>query len=103
MALKINKETNHINQKEVMHEFLTKTTPRYESHKDLFERAKVIKRFLREYLLANPLNKEKQEKYGFISHSRIMSILSARAIGDDDEMLDYQNFKNCEVSHFTNF
>ena len=30
--------------------------PRYETHKDLFARAKQIKRFLREYLQANPLN-----------------------------------------------
>lgn len=101
--MKVDKENNHINQKEVLQEFISKTSPRYENHKDLFERSKVIKRFFREYLVANPLNKDNQEKYGFISHSRIMSVMTASGVGDDDELLDYYWFKNCEVRPFTNF
>lgn len=63
--------------------------PRYENHKDLYERAKIIKTFMREYLTANPLDETTQEKYGVVSHSRIIATLTSSGVGEDDALLDF--------------
>ena len=65
------------NHKEVILKKLVESYPRYETHADLFQRAKVIKSFLLEYLRSNPLNIEKQEKYCIVSHSRIIAAMTA--------------------------
>ena len=39
-----------INHKEVLLEKLVANQPRYETHQNLFERAKVIRQFMREYI-----------------------------------------------------
>lgn len=58
LSLQVNDrgESNH---QEVILERLKVHHPRYENHKDLYSRAKVIKQFLREYISANPLDQEK--------------------------------------------
>jgi hypothetical protein len=97
MDLKMS-DDGELNHKEVILERLKVHEPRYENHKDLYARAKVIKQFLREYITANPLDHEKQEKYGVISHSRIIATLTASGYKeDDDSLIDYVWFKNCEM------
>lgn len=87
-------EINHV---EVILERLASHHPRYENHKDLYERATIIKTFMREYLNANSLDHTTQEKYAIVSHSRIIATLTASGVGEDDSLLDYQWFKNCEM------
>lgn len=91
------------NLKEVLLERLGSHEPRYENHFDLFERAKVIKTFMREYLNANPLDNEKQEKYAIISHSRTMATVTASSVSPEGDLLDYYWLKNCEIIPFHNF
>jgi hypothetical protein len=69
----------------------------------LFERAKVIKTFMREYLTANPLDAVKQEKYAIISHSRTMATLTASGVSAKGDLLDYYWLKNCEMRPFHDF
>ena len=95
MDLRAN-EAGELNHKEVILERLRAHEPRYENHKDLYARAKVIKQFMREYISANPL--EGQEKYAVISHSRIIATLTATGYREeDDSLVDYVWFKNCEM------
>jgi hypothetical protein len=77
--------------------------PRYEDHYDLYARAKVIKQYLREYLIANPLDEQKQEKYGVISHSRIIATLTSKGVDKEGELIDFLWFKNCEMLPFHDF
>jgi hypothetical protein len=78
--------------------------PRFETHQDLFQRAKVIKRYLKEYLICNPLNHDLKEKYCIISHSRIIATLTALGVNpEDDSLLEYVWFKNCEMQIFDKF
>jgi hypothetical protein len=72
--------------------------PRFETHQDLFERGRVIKSFLNEYLHSHPLKHEMKEKYCIISHSRIIATLTALGVNkEDDSLLEYVWFKNCEM------
>ena len=48
-------DSGELNHKEVILERVKAHEPRFENHKDLYARAKVIKQFLREYIEANPL------------------------------------------------
>lgn len=77
--------------------------PRYENHFDLFERAKIIKTFMREYLIANPLDEAKQEKYAIISHSRTMAAVTASGVSADGELLDFYWMKNCEIRPYSGY
>lgn len=77
--------------------------PRYENHKDLYARSKVIKQYLREYITANPLDESKQEKYAVISHSRIIATLTSKGVTEEDELIDYIWFKNCEMRPFHDY
>lgn len=79
-------ELNHV---DVILERLASHHPRYENHKDLYERATIIKTFMREYLIANPLDHNSQEKYAIVSHSRIIATLTSSGVGEDDSLLDY--------------
>lgn len=97
LSLKVD-DTGKVNYQEVILERLKVHEPRYENHKDLYARAKVIKQFLREYITANPLDAAKKEKYGIISHSRIIATMTATGHREeDDELIDYVWFKNCEM------
>lgn len=60
----------NVNYKEVILSRIISNQPRYETFKDLYERAKVIKEFMKEYITANPLEPDSQEKLGIITHSR---------------------------------
>ena len=92
------------NHQEVILSRLVTHEPRYENHKDLYARAKVIKQFLREYITANPLNHEKQEKYAIISHSRIIATMTATGYREEgDEIIDFVWFQNCEMRPFHNY
>lgn len=84
-----------INQKEAILERLAAHHPRYENHFDLFERAKVIKNFFREYIRFNPLDNATQEKYGIISHSRTMATLTSSGVTPEGDLIDYTWLKNC--------
>ncbi len=55
-SLRVDKDGGPANLQEVMFERLAKHEPRFENHFDLFERAKIIKTFMREYLIANPID-----------------------------------------------
>lgn len=63
----------------------------------------MIKQYLREYLTANPLDNAKQEKYGIISHSRIIATMTAKGVTEDDELIDFIWFQNCEMRPFHNY
>lgn len=90
MVLSLRKDTDgFINNLDVILEKLTSHHPRYENHKDLFERAKIIRTFMREYITAYPLDNANQEKYGIVSHSRIIATMTASGIGEDDSLLNY--------------
>jgi hypothetical protein len=102
LSLKVD-EKGESNHQEVLLERLKAHHPRYENHKDLYARAKVIKQFLREYITANPLNEVKQEKYGVISHSRIIATMTAKGVDENDELIDFTWFQNCEMRPFHDF
>jgi len=102
LNLKVN-DRGEPNHQEVLLERLKAHHPRYENHKDLFQRAKVIKQYLREYINANPLDHEKQEKYAVISHSRIIATMTAKAVDENDELLDFIWFQNCEMRPFHDY
>lgn len=94
-------KTNH---KDVLLAKLIENPPRYETHADLYERGKVIKRFLREYLENNPLDVDKKERYCIISHSRIIATLTALGVNpEDDSLIEFVWFKNCEMQVFDKF
>ena len=102
--MKVDPATGLTNHQEVILERLVSHYPRYENHKDLYARAKVIKQFLREYISANPLDSETQEKYGVISHSRIISTMTAAGLNEeDDTLIDYIWFRNCEMRPFSDY
>ena len=64
----------------------------------------MIKKFLREYLEKNPLDKDKKEKYCIVSHSRIIATLTALGVNpEDDSLIEYVWFKNCEMQVFDKF
>lgn len=70
----------------------------FEKNVDLYERGKTIKKFLREYLDSNPLDYNKKEKYCIISHSRIIATLTSLGVNpEDDSLIEYVWFKNCEM------
>jgi hypothetical protein len=70
----------------------------------LYARAQVIKKFLREYITANPLDNGKQEKYGIISHSRIIATMTAKGHKEeDDSLVDFIWFENCEMRPFEHY
>jgi hypothetical protein len=70
----------------------------------LYARAQVIKKFLREYITANPLDDGKQEKYGIISHSRIIATMTAKSHKEeDDSLVDFIWFENCEMRPFEHY
>ncbi|TNV76426.1 hypothetical protein FGO68_gene11145 [Halteria grandinella] len=103
LSLKVD-DSGKANHQEVILSRLVLHEPRYENHKDLYARAKVIKQFLREYITANPLNHEKQEKYGIISHSRIIATMTATGHREeDDELIDYVWFQNCEMRPYHSY
>lgn len=102
LSLQVN-EKGEINHQDVILERLVAHHPRYENHKDLFARAKVIRQYLREYLNANHLDESKQEKYGVISHSRIIATLTSKGVTEDDELIDFIWFKNCQMLPFHDF
>jgi hypothetical protein len=59
---------------------------------------------MKEYLEGNPLNDEKCEKYGLISHSTIIASLTAKGVDPETGLLvDFIWFKNCEMRPFHNF
>lgn len=58
---------------------------------------------MREYITANPLDQSKQEKYGVISHSRILATLTASGVSEDGELLDFTWLKNCQMIPFHNY
>eukprot|EP00347_Sterkiella_histriomuscorum_P012250 403369316 len=104
MILSLRKDDNgQINVLDVILQRQAAHHPRYENHHDLFERARIIKTFMREYIIANPLDQSTQEKYAIVSHSRIIATLTASGVGEDDSLLDYQWFKNCEMRPFSNY
>jgi hypothetical protein len=100
LSLKIN-DQGELNHQEAILERLKQHHPRYENHKDLYARASVIRKYLREYITANPIDSEKQEKYGIISHSRIISTLTATGVKEeDDSLIENVWFNNCEMRPF---
>lgn len=102
-SVKIN-ERGESNHKEIILERLRAHLPaRFENDSDLIDRAKVIKKFLREYINANPLKEETQEKYAVIAHSRIIATLTASGLKDDGTIKDFIWYKNCEVRPFHNY
>ncbi|CDW86509.1 UNKNOWN [Stylonychia lemnae] len=96
-------ESGEINNVDVIIERLGAHNPRYETHSDLFKRAQIIKTFMREYLISHPLDHSSQEKYGLVSHSRIMATLTASGVNEKEELLDYYWLQNCEMRAFTDF
>jgi hypothetical protein len=103
LSLKVNDE-GHTNHQEVILSKLVAHEPRYEDHRDLYSRAKIIKQYLREYITANPLDHSKQEKYGIISHSRIIATMTSKGVREEDnELIDYVLFKNCEMRPFHDY
>lgn len=102
-SLKVGVDGGPANLQEVMLQRLASHEPRFENHFDLYERAKIIKDFMREYLIANPLDHEQQYKYGIISHSRTMATLSASGVSAEGELLDFYWMKNCEIRPFFDY
>ncbi len=83
---------------------IKKGNPRYEDHFDLYDRAKLIKHFLAEYLRTHPLDQETQEKYGVISHSRIIATMTSKGVNKEDgSLIDYSWFSNCEMRAFNDY
>jgi hypothetical protein len=71
----------------------------FEDRADLYERSLVIKDFFREYLRANPLNNDAGEKYGVVTHSSILSGMTATGFVNGT-LVDSINFKNCEIKGY---
>lgn len=89
-------------------EVLKGTLKRYdvfEQVPDLFARAAVIKRFMRENLAAEPL--EDGQKYGVVCHSMLIANLTASELDPDPSnfkgVKGYTWAENCQMVPFTKF
>jgi hypothetical protein len=49
------------------------------------------------------LDESKQEKYAVISHSRIIATLTSKGVTEEDELIDFIWFKNCEMRPFHDY
>ena len=76
---------------------------RYETHRDLWARAEVIRGYLREYIAANPLDEGKQEKYCIVAHSRISTTLTSKGLDEEGQLIGGHKFKNCEMRAFNDY
>lgn len=104
LAMKKDEETGKINWQEVMMQKIKDYQPHLESKADLWDRAHVIKQFMREYIAANPLDSESQEKYCIVTHSAILSALTAKGIDrDSDTLIDYYWYANCQMLPFSEY
>jgi len=56
-----------------------------------------------EFLKTNPLDNGKQEKYGMVSHSRILATLTSKGVREDDSLIDYTWLYNCQMIPFVDF
>eukprot|EP00347_Sterkiella_histriomuscorum_P002559 403367681 len=98
----INKQTIK-DHKDIILKKLIETNHKFEYHSDMFQRAKTIKQFFKTYLDQNPLNHETQEKYGIVAHSRIIMVLTSDGVDEQDNLINPQSFKNCEMRAFNKF
>ncbi|CDW74880.1 UNKNOWN [Stylonychia lemnae] len=76
---------------------------RLEAHSMIFDRVQIFKEFVKRYVeLHRKL--DIHEKYAIVSHASFLRALSSSGVDQETGwLLDYQDFKNCEVKPWLNF